>query len=70
VQFQDGQADISQHSKPNRYGYSLEDLARKFRNDVTGYQVKVIWSDGNESDGSDLPLPTTVRLEGIPAPAI
>lgn len=42
VKFEAGRAVLNEHTPPNRYAYTLAQLAEKFKTDVTGYSVQVI----------------------------
>lgn len=53
VQFAKGQAIITEHTR-NEFGFSVEQLADKFRRDVIGYEVEIL-------EDSDRPLTTTKR---------
>lgn len=46
VQFHGGRADLTPHAAPNRWGHSLAALADYFSRMVDGYQVEVIYADG------------------------
>lgn len=46
VKFTEGRADVTQHAAPNRWGYSLTQLADLFSRAVDGYQVEIIYADG------------------------
>ena len=39
VQFNDGAALVNEHTGPNRYGYTLDQLAVMFGKDLPGYTV-------------------------------
>lgn len=46
IPFRDGQAIVSAFGKPNKHGYSLNELALKFRTDVEGYDVQALDATG------------------------
>jgi len=50
VKFDEGQALIGARAKPNRYGYTLEQLAIKFVTDLQGYEVTALNATGQEID--------------------
>lgn len=73
VKFEEGRAVLNEHSNPNRYGYSLADLAQKFRVDLPGYEVEFI-TDKEEQAAQDKYMadsgfPKDFTPEAMPTPA-
>jgi hypothetical protein len=42
VKFEAGRAVLNEHSNPNRFGYTLEQLCQKFSVDLPGYSAEWI----------------------------